>query len=447
MPIKQSLAERIANVLKDQTTHAQMASVGIDIGLVIPDGTEGASKRDRARQALTGKTELELAETARRLGVKLGDCGLEEEGLAILEADTPAITEITRRDAARCFGDNLTGERDVVEVVRELFPIDKISAEAFSFRTVAEDMVQHMIRNPGDWSVENLFEQIGALSCSRDRFSRLLEAALHPLERRGDNQQNLVRELNAVFRRDGYELRAEREESGYPLYRLVSLARGPTGAPKNLIFASNGPKPEIGFSDAINNDIVILTNAESCLVYDRPIRRDGLLWSELVDWWRELCRGEPGADHARELGRRLRISLASDGERALFDNYFRLYRPTLGEALPALIPQVYLHYDPAVVKFLRHRTGLRRQRMDFLLLLPNNRRGVLEVDGTQHFSRDDKPSLAAYAEIAAADRDLRLSGYDVYRFGANELTAAGAGALIEGFFDRLWTIHGVPQLR
>jgi very-short-patch-repair endonuclease len=85
--------------------------------------------------------------------------------------------------------------------------------------------------------------------------------------------------------------------------------------------------------------------------------------------------------------------------------------------------------------------------ISFLLLLPNNRRVVLEVDGTQHFSRDDKPSLAAYAEMAAADRDLRLSGYDVYRFGANELTAAGAGALIEGFFDRLWTIHGVPQLR
>jgi len=43
MPTKQGLAERIANVLKDQTTHAQMAGVGIDIGLVILEGTEGAS--------------------------------------------------------------------------------------------------------------------------------------------------------------------------------------------------------------------------------------------------------------------------------------------------------------------------------------------------------------------------------------------------------------------
>ena len=143
----------------------------------------------------------------------------------------------------------------------------------------------------------------------------------------------------------------------------------------------------------------------------------------------------------------MRMSLGSDAERALFDNYFRLYRSKLGEGLPALIPQVYLHYDPAIVKLLRHRTGLRRQRMDFLLLLPNSRRVVLEVDGSHHFSRDEKPSLTAYAEMVAADRDLRLAGYDVYRFGANELTATGAGSLIERFFDRLWTLHGVPEVR
>jgi hypothetical protein len=76
---------------------------------------------------------------------------------------------------------------------------------------------------------------------------------------------------------------------------------------------SNGPKPEIGFSDAINNDIVILSNASSCLVYDRPIRRDGLLWSELIEWWRGVPGVEPD-EPARTLGLRLRASLASDAE-------------------------------------------------------------------------------------------------------------------------------------
>jgi hypothetical protein len=42
-----------------------------------------------------------------------------------------------------------------------------------------------LIIHPGDRDVECLFQQIGALTCSRDRFGRLLEAVLHPLGRRG----------------------------------------------------------------------------------------------------------------------------------------------------------------------------------------------------------------------------------------------------------------------
>ena len=77
------------------------------------------------------------------------------------------------------------------------------------------------------------------------------------------------------------------------------------------------------------------------------------------------------ADAARALGFRLRAALSSDAERCLFDTYFRVYRPILSLSLPALLPQVYLHYDPAIVKQLRHRPPLPRQRMDFLLLLAN----------------------------------------------------------------------------
>lgn len=199
------------------------------------------------------------------------------------------------------------------------------------------------------------------------------------------------------------------------------------------------------FPTPSTNDIVILSNAASCLVYDRPIRRDGLLWSELVEWWRAQ---DPTSDEpARVLGERLDASLASDAERTLFSTYFKLYRSRLGDALPALIPQVYLHYDPAVVKLLRHRPGLRRQRMDFLLLLPGHQRVVIEVDGSQHFSAEGKPSLALYADMVSADRGLRLAGYEIYRFGSNELVGANAPAEIEGFFDRLWALHKPMPLK
>ena len=430
-------------MLKDRCTHNDMAAVAMQLAdLVIPQETDGLSKRNRILASLKGKTRRELADIARRVGAYYKDFAFEEFALAILEESDSPVTEITRRDVAKCFGDDLSGERNVLDVVRKLFPVDEMWDEIFNGRSLARQIEQYMIRNPSDWSVEDLFEQIGALSCSRDRFARLIEAGLHPLARRGVEQLALVDKINAVLRRDGYELAVTGEESGYPVFRLGSTTRSVAGRPKNLIFASNGPKPEIGFADAINNDIVILSNANSCLVYDRAIRPDGLLWSELVDWWREQ-ETPPSRDPARALGHRLRASLGSEAERRLFETYFRLFKPLLGLALPALIPQVYLHYDPAVVKQLRRRPGLPRQRMDFLLLLPGKQRIVIEVDGPHHFTCNGEPSLKVYAKMVSADRDLRLAGYEIYRFAANELTGEDAETTIKRFFDELWSVYKV----
>jgi hypothetical protein len=176
----------------------------------------------------------------------------------------------------------------------------------------------------------------------------------------------------------------------------------------------------------------------------RLYHRHGLLWSELVAWWSEVT---PGAN-AANLGARLQQSLASDAERKLFATYFKLYRAVLGEALPALLPQVYLHHDPAVVKTLRNRLPLPRPRMDFLLLLPGRQRIVLEVDGRHHFSENDHPSLEIYADMVSADRELRLAGYEVYRFGANELVGEGAESRVAVFlkssFDCIASCSEVP---
>lgn len=39
---------------------------------------------------------------------------------------------------------------------------------------------------------------------------------------------------------------------------------------KNLIFAADGPKPEFVFSDALNNDLKTVKNAEYCLMTPLP---------------------------------------------------------------------------------------------------------------------------------------------------------------------------------
>jgi hypothetical protein len=69
---------------------------------------------------------------------------------------------------------------------------------------------------------------------------------------------------------------------------------------KNLIFAANGPKPELVLADAINNDIRITKNEDFCLVYDPPIGIDGLRRKDLVDWW---AARSPADDPERTLYR------------------------------------------------------------------------------------------------------------------------------------------------
>lgn len=111
--------------------------------------------------------------------------------------------------------------------------------------------------------------------------------------------------------------------------------------------------------------------------------------------------------------------------------------------MPALIPQVYLHYDPYTLRELASGPGqtLARQRMDFLLLLPNRVRVVIEVDGKQHYADGIRADPARYAEMAREDRQLRLAGYEVYRFGAHDLRQADGAAKAEAFFEALLARH------
>lgn len=100
-----------------------------------------------------------------------------------------------------------------------------------------------------------------------------------------------------------------------------------------------------------------------------------------------------------------------------------------------MLPQVYLHFDPLTRRQRHGRPSvLARERMDFLLLLlPRGVRVVLEVDGKQHYAEGEKAAPRLYAEMAAADRRLRLRSYEVYRFCGFELSQPGADAILPEF--------------
>lgn len=311
---------------------------------------------------------------------------------------------------------------------------------------------QHVHGNP-DWTVEETFDALGAIDASDHRFALLLEGIVS-----GDTvpdeaaQRRLVAVINPPLAVAGLELRETGATDGYPVFELVST-RSRSGRPKNLIFASP-VKPDLRLSDAIDNDIEIVGNADDVLVYDRPISVGGIRWRDLQEWWKATHRLDSDRQAKTELYRRLRQSLPADSppQQLLFRLYHDIHRDAVQD-LPALLPEVWLHWDPKTVQ-ARGAAALLGLRMDFLLLVNGGGRIVLEVDGMTHYAierHDMPPDLprwiadpAKYARTMAGSRDLTLAGYEVYRFGANDLRNADqARPMLTRFFADLFRRHHV----
>ncbi|MCA8181204.1 hypothetical protein [Burkholderia vietnamiensis] len=157
-----------------------------------------------------------------------------------------------------------------------------------------------------------------------------------------------IHELNKLLAADGFALSVIGEVSRHPRFGVRHIAPGVAGAPKNLIFAAVNSKPDLYFTDAINNDIAIANDSDA-LIYDRALTGGGLGWMALADWWRARERHDDPVAANKTLFRRLRaavLAAGSPGEAAIFETYYAHFARSMGDTLPALIPQVYLHYDP-----------------------------------------------------------------------------------------------------
>jgi hypothetical protein len=235
-------------------------------------------------------------------------------------------------------------------------------------------------------------------------------------------QRRIVGIINPRLCAAGAELRETGIDGGYPVFSVVSVGLARIRQPKNLIFASY-VKPDIRFRDAIDNDIEIVENADKVLVYDRPIGSDGIRWRDLQAWWKDTQQFSDDDEAKKSLDQRLASSLPGNSppQRNLYDLYHKIHGSAVPD-FPALLPEVWLHWDPQTVRE-RGRDALLRHRMDFLLLMPHGQRVVLEVDGSHHYATPDgkRPDATRYAANMRADRELKLSGYEVFRFGATEL--------------------------
>jgi AbiJ N-terminal domain 3 len=85
-------------------------------------------------------------------------------------------------------------------------------------------------RNPGDWSAEDLFEQLAAFEAVNARFARFLEGlASSDVIPDEPAQRGIVAIVNPHLRAVGAELRETGADRGYPVFRVVPAgsARSP----------------------------------------------------------------------------------------------------------------------------------------------------------------------------------------------------------------------------
>lgn len=336
----------------------------------------------------------------------------------------PPIRNHTRRKIANILPIDVFGETNVSKELSTIYLIDKIKGQSFS-------------------SISELFEVLGLFEASTATFRKLLRTISNSELRSESENRVLIAKINDVLQKDGIILALD-ESKNYPFYKIKQQEYKPNKAPEYLIFGAIGIKPNIGISDALDGTVSVISEEGDPLTYDRKII-DHLNWSDMEAWWDEI-----NTDPNLTLRKRLTDCLDSPPEILFFKSYFSLFQTKLGEKLPALIPQVYIAYDPMRAKDLPNEKTRIRQRIDFLVILPNLKRVIIEIDGKQHYSREEgRADPHKYAEMVKVDRDLRLRGYEVYRFGGaefyNDQNTAENNAIgvVKDFFTALFKQHEI----
>ena len=328
------------------------------------------------------------------------------------------------------------------------------------------DVARHMDRFD-DYPINYLFDTIvDYINLSDEEFVYFIEQYVSPNINRTRwiedeekyeriNNSELVDLLNKYLEHDGYKLVIKDTIGDKNFYECISTKTGVKGSVKNIIFAAQY-KPEIVFDDALNNDIRITKNAHACLIYNKPILRNGVMWSELVEWYAEEQKivEDKEKSFLRRLCSCLDTSFKETGKKSgpetwMLQAYYEL-KQELKIDLPALIPQVYLYYDPLTIKQRGYKL-FEHQKMDFLMIISHSARIVIEIDGKQHYSTNGAADPKLYSEMVKAQREMSLYGYDVYRFGGYEFINADTNTEakklvikeLKQFFVRLFKKYNV----
>ncbi len=312
---------------------------------------------------------------------------------------------------------------------------------------------------PNDWEDdETKFEVVDYLSWTDQEFLYFCCEYVNPVfsryqwdkekEERVSLQPDCVEAINFYLTDCGFELREKHRVGDKIEYELVELT-GVKGKVSSIVFAAI-QKPDILLTDVLNKDIQIPVDESKYLLYDEEIGVDGLTWDRLQEWYDgNHSQGENSLIDGLEEAVK---HCGSRPEELFFDAYLEIVE-AYENRIPALLPQVYLYYDSKVQKERTERI-FDHQCMDFLMLFSESQRVVIELDGVQHYSegtvqfeseqyRRSLASPSKYASMVSAQREMTLSGYEVYRFGGYEFRdQEKAKLMLKEFFADLFAKHG-----
>ncbi|MEZ6195178.1 MAG: hypothetical protein R3F20_05530 [Planctomycetota bacterium] len=439
-----------ARMLSVRLTHDRIAPFCDRLRIPSPIAPEMGTKERRLRESLCRVEPSQRLDVARRLldEVSFADQAQRRRVEDFVWSHDPCIEMPlrSRREIAEefFFEPEWLDVDEFESLLRRLWCVDDESEGIFAsgpsdlLRTIR----RHVFRNREDWSGDYFFKKLGAYEGTSHRFVRFLEAIVSPVVCPNMlGQDTYVRRFNSVLEEWGGKLVEVDQDGGYPVFKLLDLGRVSRKPVRLLVFATK-KKPHFRFRRVADIDLEVVSSSSDVLHYDRAIPASGLSWRDLQFWWSEETSAP--LDQAKaSLYRRLQDSIpkTSPPQMEFFRQFFKVFGDSV-PSLPALLPEVWLHWDSRQQEHRRDE-DLKYHRMDFLMLMPGFARVVLEVDGQQHYSGGGGAvSVGKYAAHMRADRDLRLDGYEVYRFGAKELWGDSA-KVVEVFFRRLFEKHGV----
>jgi hypothetical protein len=214
------------------------------------------------------------------------------------------------------------------------------------------------------------------------------------------------------------------------------LGFSPTRLDRIYVVFATDKKPDIVIKDLIKGQIDIKDGGGGLIFHDY-LGRESLSWGRLINWFEHNYFDRMlGSTPQNQLRDRLldAVSKDSPAEQAFFRTYWDY---TIQDYdMVALLPQVWLQYDARTASQRGGTSAFKHQRMDFMLLLKNNRSLIIEIDGRDHYARVLNPRPAEYkydiyvadpdryADMMAEDRAMKFAGYEVLRYGAKKISAS-----------------------